>query len=1183
MADGEDIGAKDRLAEVTRRQRAVSDPATSAWVSANAGSGKTHVLIQRVTRLLLAGNAPAQIVCITYTKAAAAEMADRLFRQLGTWALLEDDALRGALAQVIGADDAQNADLAMARQLFARALETPGGLKIQTIHAFCELVLRRFPAEAGLLPGFEVMEDADAKTAIAEIVDRLAERALAEDGVLIGAFDSLGATYKPVSGMGFGFQTSLQDVLRGFADKRLAVARAHDAVGGVEEFVRGLYARHDLTGEESEAAIREAACDAADTMFLREVADAFSVGGTRALATRSDILAYLETGPRSFALLTDIALTQRLEPRKASWWGKACGKVANFESRWAELAEGVRAAHEALDALEFCRINAALHRLGAEVIAAYEKRKTRLGRLDFEDLIDRTARLLADTSNAWVHYKLDQGIAHVLLDEAQDTAGSQWDVVQALTAEFFAGEGVERETPRTLFVVGDEKQSIYSFQGADAALFDEKFQETKAQAGEDRFAARPFGLSFRTTAPVLAFVDEVFAQDGLMDRYEDHQTRFPEIGGSVEVWPSLERTETPGGQPWDTPIDEPAPDDPRRQLADAICERIKGWTEGAEPLANPSRRVRPGDILILCQTRGPQFHEIVSALSRHGIPAAGADKVRLKDDVAVRDLWALLRFATNRGDCLSLAELLRSPLWGITEDDLYALAQPRDGWLWDAVKTRAAGEDALAAKCAKATAEIEAALTEGRRAGPFALLSAILERGHPTGRRRIARRLGRVPDEALDELLAEALDWEGRHSRTVEGFLDHLETFDGEVKKEQGKDADDAGGPGAVRVMTVHGAKGLEAPIVFLADATYKKGAADVFKRNPLVPLGAPGPGVFTPDPGSLVAVPASRADGTPPVLAAKAHADDRRMAEYRRLFYVAATRAAERLVVCGVDKKGRDADADPDQADWHALAEKAVRRLGAVEAEGPLGPVLRYETGRPLAGGSATAPQVFKAYEAPSWLTELAPGERAPRAIIPSKGPLEADEDPLTGGTQPEEDDGPAYPPRLPGQGQEPYLRGNVLHRLLERLPDVPPERRRDVGTALIASMMAKDDRDDASAWLDEAMAVLDDSRFLRVFGQNSLAEVPIVGRVGGRAVRGQVDRLLVTPEEIVIVDFKSNRPPPSDPADVRPAVLFQLAAYEALLARVYPGRAIRTALLWTYAPRLMPIASEMLAGRLD
>ncbi|MBB4657564.1 double-strand break repair helicase AddA [Parvularcula dongshanensis] len=1171
MADGFD-GPKDPLSSTLAIQLAVSDPAASAWVSANAGSGKTHVLIQRVTRLLLEEVAPARIVCITYTKAAAAEMADRLFHTLGAWALMPDEELRASLAGVVGiaaADALPEGRLAAARRLFARALETPGGLKIQTIHSFCESVLRRFPAEAGLLPGFTVLEEAEAAARLEAIVDGLAEEALAEDPILLSAFDTLGAVYDASAGR---FQKGLYGVLSDLASKRGRLADAHAEAGGLDGFVRALHGRHGLDGHETEESFDRRLSETCDVAFLREVCGVFATRQKTALALSEALAPVLETGALTLSACELLVFTQAGERRKG-YPGDAPSRklVAGFEEGWDRFADAVAEAREARTALRFCQVNAALHRLGAEVARRYAGVKAQGGLLDFDDLIERTVRLIDGTSNAWVLYKLDQGIAHVLLDEAQDTGALQWAVIERLTEEFFVGEGAG-DAVRTLFVVGDEKQSIYSFQGADADLFEEKRAALKTRTPEGhRFNDASLFLSFRSTRPVLEFVDAAML-DGegkplVGTEYERHESRHPVLHGRVELWPPIVRPDKETGEAWAAPVDEVGVADPRRVLAEAICTEIKSWI-GTEELANPRRKVAPGDVLILCQTRGPQFQEIVRALAAHRIPAEGADKVRMKDDVAVRDLLALMRFCANEGDCLSLAEVLKSPFWNVTEDELFALAYGRGPKrLWTVVREKAEGADKLAAKCRLAAEEINAARRAGQERGAFALLSCVLERGAPTGRQRIARRLGHVSDEAVEELLNEALDWELKHPRTVAGFLGHVERADGEVKKEQGAAGD------AVRVMTVHGAKGLQAPIVILADAVDLKDTGSAFRRNPLVELGNVENGTFRPEPGCLVCCP-RKEDATRGYLAARDHADGRRREEYRRLFYVAATRAAERLYVCGTDRRGRKDDAPLDECDWHALATHAFGKLPQhhqrTREAGWGGTILVYEHGSH--GEAKERPAVVAPEVAPpAWLHDPAPAERAERVVAPSRL-----------GAEGEADDTPAYPPRVPGQAASPYLRGTALHHLLERLPEVAPERRRAVGRQLLARDAASAADAEREVWLSEALAVLEDPAFAAVFGAGSRAEVPVQGRVGGKLYAGQIDRLLVTETEVLIVDFKSNRPPPERVEDVAPAYLAQLGAYAALIEKVYPGRAVRTALLWTYAPRLMPVPSELLTATL-
>ena len=1201
MPDG---AGPDVLAQTTAKQHRVSDPALSAWVSANAGAGKTHVLIQRVTRLLLAGCQPNRIVCITYTKAAAAEMADRLFGRLSAWALADDEKLRADLADVVGEDAARAALLPDARLLFARALETPGGLKIQTIHSFCEMVLRRFPAEAGLLPGFAVLEDADARALQREVIEGVAVEALADDPLLLADLDLVGSVLRPDAGEG-GFQRTLQDVLGEMAAKGRLVAEAHEKAGGVVGWTGRLYRRHGLVPGTTEAELSESLREQVDLQLLRDV-ELLWAARTTAKGTPSNAgkfatkVAHALSAGLTIDALSRLVLGSDNEFLKNDAQGRggpgdkgAYDLIDGFAGRWQPVRTAIIEAVERRRALSFCAFNAAIHRIAAEVHRRYAAAKQERSLLDFDDLIIRTDALMRDTSNAWVLYKLDQGIDHVLLDEAQDTGAEQWDVIWRLTEEFYAQEGTER--PRTLFVVGDEKQSIYSFQGADAVLFDQKREAQKVRAERHGFAGDTFALSFRSTPPILAFVDQALrADDDLLVRggFARHESRFPGAYGSVELWAPVakdEEAETSGA--WDAPIDEAGAADPNRRLAETICERIEAWLGGDEPLLHAGRRVRPADIMILFQRRGPSFHEMTQALSRRGIPTAGADRVRLKDDVAVRDLIALLRFCVNESDCLSLAELLKSPFWRVEEEELFILAHGREGRLWAAVRARAEAaeaDDPLGRKCVSAKREIEVARRIGREEGTFALLNHILDasRDHDglTGRQRIARRLGEVPREALNELLSAALAFEHSHPRSLEGFLAQLEDDAGEVKKEQG--GEQGPGGGTVRVMTAHGAKGLQAPIVILADATYCKERSQTFRNGSLLPAGEDDGSAL---PGDLLCLPRS-AQRTPVCEAAIDLAERARLAEYRRLFYVAATRAEERLIVCGVEtralKKVRDGkDAPPcEEADWHTLASRAMERLGdrVARTKGTGGAeVLCFAEGEPTVGRgerAETRPQAAKPAP-PAWLSEDASVERAERVRTPTA--LNADEEDAEDDPDASTDVASAYPPRPPGAANS-YLRGTAIHALLERLPDLRPERRRVQGYALAQRFAAGAPPGSAEAWLAEALSVLSDARFADVFAPGSRAEVPVIGRIAGRSWSGVIDRLVVKDDCVLVVDYKSNRPPPAAPAGVQADYLDQLAAYAALASRAFGGRPVSCALLWTYAPRLMPIPASLLNGRL-
>ncbi|WP_031551352.1 double-strand break repair helicase AddA [Parvularcula oceani] len=1162
------------LEDTTARQRAVADPAASAWVSANAGSGKTHVLIQRVTRLLLPreredgswsdGTPPSKILCITYTKAAAAEMASRLFGTLGAWALMEDDALREQIRNMTG-EAPPDEVLPRARRLFARALETPGGLKIQTIHSFCESVLGRFPVEAGVVPGFKVMEEAESEALLRELVDGLAETALREEPELLEDFDLLGRHYR-------------EDALRGLLRELSGRMREIRAAAGGDEggFCSAYFAEHGLAPGASEDDLVRAAAGRLDRLLLREIATLFGQGGKKDEALAEAASLFFEDELAGTRALAGILCKVDGGPTQFVGGKKVLPLIEDCADRMRMMQTVLGEVKQAPSIIAFCEANAALHRLGFAVARAYDARKAALGALDFSDLIDRTVTLFEDTSQAWVLYKLDQGLDHILLDEAQDTGALQWAVFEKLADEFFAGEGArpeDGEGGRTVFVVGDKKQSIYSFQGADAKLFDKKLGELTERLAVGGYPFRPetLYLSFRSSAAVLEAVDAMFegeAARGVLGKgHQAHRPVDPARHGRVELWPLVPKPEKAEDEPWDAPINARGESDPRRVLATEICERIKSWI-GRERLAQNGRPVRPGDILILCQTRGAQFQEVVRELARAGIPTAGADRVRLSEDVGVRDLHALLRFCVNSADCLSLAEVLRSPFWRLTDDELFALAHGRSGTLWARVKTEAEKDTVLGRKCRLARDEIEAARTEGLRGGAFALMSSVLENGHPTGWQRLRMRLGGTSDEAVEEVLAEALDFEARAPRTLQGFLAHLDAFERDVKKEAGEGGD------TVRVMTVHGAKGLEAPIVILADAGHRTRRQDM-----LVPLGAGEGDSFAPTPGRYACVPGGKSSDTPVSAAARAYAERLAAEERRRLLYVAATRAEERLYVCGTQGQSGGFDKereDLDGACWHTLVQLGFERLSGTEEAEELwgGKVLRFEHGSRAAETAAALREDAEEEACPGWLFEKAPKEEADALLFPSAGPPGA-------GDEERIDEGPAYAPGQRGAA-DPYARGFAIHALLERLPDLPRGEREARGRALLARFAAGADVETRGEWLAEALRVLDDARFGTVFGPGSRAEVPVQGRVGGRAFSGQIDRLLVTDEEILIVDFKSNRPPPAEPEGVPRSYLYQMAAYEALIRRVYPGRDVRSALLWTYAPRLMPLPSDLLEGAL-
>ena len=1140
--------ASAHIDETTTAQRLAARPALSAFVSANAGAGKTRVLTNRVARLLLNGADPSTILCITFTKAAAAEMADRLFKLLGDWALAKDAALQEALADLDGDDRVRDAnELARARRLFARALETPGGLKIQTIHSFCESVLHRFPLEAGIAPGFAVIEEIEAAELKRASIDHVAAHA---DGFVDDSFDRL---LERVTGK------ALRELLEGAIGERPKYARAFEI--GWEAF-----------GDEVAAALGVGASDQPDAI-ADELFSAFSrarlerawvaldaSGGNPQKHCAPPLRDYLASSDRStrLAALARLFIDSKGNPRGKFGTQATASIDASVEEILKDAQKAYLSAADRISASTALADTRALFRILGACFADYASRKAARAALDFDDLIAATARLFSSRGGAqWVLYKLDMGLAHILLDEAQDTGPDAWSVIEAPLGEFFAGAGV-KDRIRTFFAVGDQKQSIYSFQGADAALFKEK----EASIGKRIDAAHDYrsvtlSASFRTAAPVLAFVDALFSRDEVIDNVSadrplSHLCTREGDAGVVELWPLARKAEISKPNPWDAPLDAAPLDNPARRLANEAARLIKDWLDGGETLESQGRPIAPGDIMILVQSRGALFTEMIRALGAERVPVAGADKISLMEDQGVLDLVSYARAALLEDDDLSLAETLKSPFFGVDEDGLFDLAAERRApRLWEALRQRSAER----ADWSRAFGEIAAARKIALEDGAAAFFTHVLETGAPSGWRRLAGRLGHCCREPIEEFLRQAHDFETSQPRSLRLFLDAIARSGAEISREASE-----AGP-TVRVMTAHKAKGLEAGIVFLLDA---------HRRPPVGKI------------GSLLALDGPNG-GRIPVLALGDAKDSRKLAaardaakrlmrdEYRRLLYVAATRARDRLYICGHEHgaSGDPHKPPPAEKSWHALAEDAFKILGDAIVDGgarldgraqrlaspQTAPIRRREA--PAAPMSAAAPDAS--------LFRLATAE--PRARRQSPSQLVAHQE------------GPAY---SPARDDKSFLRGRILHRLLELLPEVAPDGRPAAADRLLSHHAAEFSADQIAEMRGEALRVLADPRFADVFAPGSLAEAAIGGRLAGAGgetlLLGQIDRLSILKDRVLVVDYKTNRPPPTRVEDAPLAYLAQMAAYRGLLRRIYPDRRIETALLWTFDARLMALPDDAL-----
>ncbi|MDQ1080600.1 double-strand break repair helicase AddA [Pseudoroseomonas cervicalis] len=1128
-------------------QRRASDPRASAWVGASAGSGKTKVLTDRVLRLLLRpGAKPGRILCLTFTKAAAAEMATRLAKRLGEWAVAEDAALTESLLSLTG----EKPDAALrrrARGLFAEVLEQPGGMRISTIHSFCQSLLRGFPLEAGLPPQFALIEEADA----AEMLAESRELALASGQLPQAAIEAMAGLGSPED-----FAQTLQSLVKERERLGAAIAQA----GGIRGCDSVLRRRLGLPREGGEGEALLAMASAVDSEMVRAAALLRQSGNANDRDRGAVMKAWIDLSHAARAARWEewcsIFLTAEGSPRKSlGTKGGLKERHEEVQALMAAEAERIHAFEEERKAWRLHAASLALLALAQPVLEAYTARKARQGAVDFDDLIQAARGLLHDPGSAWVLYKLDGGLDHLLLDEAQDSNPHQWEIAARLAEEFFAGLGTrEPESIRSIFAVGDEKQSIYGFQGADAAGFArwERHFEGAVTAAGSEFAAVPLNVSFRSTAPVLALVDAVFA-DGPARRgvvaegsVLTHRADREGQAGMVEIWPMLTRPDSAALQPWEVPEEPVAEDDAEALMAESLAARIAQMVREERLPARGDRPIRPGDILVLLRRRTGFSNLLVRALKARGVAVGGVDRMQLIEQIAVQDLLALCDVLLLPEDDLQLAAVLKSPLCNVSETELCELARARTQPLWWRL-LEMRGSDSNAGRAAEWLAGLA---DRADLATPHTILAEVL--GEHGGRARILERLGPDAADPLDEMLNAALTYEQRHPPSLQGFVQWLRRGGAEVRREAESGAD------AVRLMTAHGAKGLQAPVVIIPDVGSGRGEKPLRWEESAPPL--------------PFWAPRSRKDFFAPAWTKLMDAETAaREAEENRLLYVALTRAEDRLLVC--------AWGTPKEGSWYDLVSQGIGRLegaeeipfeparfGAPPSASFAGPLRRYATAQtappraePAAAGAAEAAAL------PAWLGRAADPESVALTLSPSALPGE-------------EETPTAAPHGRADPTGERFRRGRLIHALLQHLPEHPAAERRALAERFLARPGHGLSEADRTATLEEVLRLLEHPALVAAFGPGSLAEAPIAGSVNGQRLAGQVDRMLITPERVLILDYKTNRPPPTEAKDVPTLYLRQMAAYRALLRQIFPGREVQCWLVWTWSALAMELPQAAL-----
>jgi ATP-dependent helicase/nuclease subunit A len=1121
-------------------QQRASNPASSAWVSANAGAGKTHVLAQRVLRLLIDGAPPSGVLCLTFTKAAAANMSTRVFKTLAKWTSLDDADLAQAIVET-GAPAPDAVGLAFARRLFARTIETPGGLKIHTIHAFCERLLHLFPFEANVAAGFRVAEERDAALLMTQARARAfsaAQRLPDRDAAIARIALDAGAE---------GFDDLIKEALGRRGDIEALGDRA-----GTEAALR---LRLGIGASETAASIKREMTRARPQWPEWAAELAQGSANDRSVAASLFRAAKTSDAEESLAAYLDAFFTAEGKPRGGQQRKLVTNTLAKrlpaLPQRLADEQERLIALSDRLRSAEALERSLALIEVARAVLDEYARLKGERGLLDFDDLIQRTLRLLERADAAWVLYKLDAGIDHILVDEAQDTSEPQWAILNKLCEEFLSGAGAHSR-PRTFFAVGDEKQSIFSFQGAAPKMFSSMRRELERRHREAAlgFASVRLALSFRSAPRVLEGVDRVFAAEaawrGLTadeERPPPHGAFHADLPGMIELWEPIAAAKSSEREDWRMPLDAAARFDPPVVLARRIADVVKGWlspdsperVRDAETLL--PRRIAAGDVMILVRSRAAFFEAMIRALKEAGVRTAGADRLSLRDSIAAMDLIAVGRSALLPDDDMTLAAALKSPLVGLDDDDLTALAARRPDSL-----ARALAES-VDPRLAAARSRVEAWRRRARSHSPYAFYARLV--GEDGGRRALLGRLGPEVADAIDEFMALALAHEQKAAPSLNAFLAEIEATDIPIKRDMESEGD------SVRVMTVHAAKGLEAPIVFLPDACAAPHARSDAK---LLDLGGAEPGD-----SPLLVWATRRGDDSPPLASARQRAREAAAGEHRRLLYVAMTRAAQRLIVAGCQgASGHPAD------NWHDLVRSglgdalrpAPAPWGGDESIWRLGDAFGDEA---VAATPAAPPRPPE----PAWLFAAGPREAAPAPLAPSRAGASLRSRETNGARR---------------------RAGLIAHALLQRLPEIPAERRRQAAERFLALRGGALTPDERAGLIERALATLARPELAPLFAPGSRAEAAVAGtlaRPGRPALpfAGRIDRLAVGADAMRIADFKSGAPVG---LAERPDTVAQLALYRAAVAPLYPDRPVRAFLVWLGAAEAVEVPPAALDAAL-
>ncbi|WP_341821376.1 UvrD-helicase domain-containing protein [Wolbachia endosymbiont (group A) of Myopa testacea] len=1114
------------------RKNAIN-PNFSVWVNASAGTGKTKILIDRVLRLLLENKR--NILCLTFTNAAANEMENRVHSILSKWAICSESVLIADLEQLdffpmsSQCSTRENKDyLTRARRLFSE-LENLG-LTIQTIHAFCYKLISNFPIEAGIAPNCTLSE---CKELHSIIFNKVLHNETVQDNINLIATEIDENKLRDLLYTLCIKRSISENDSEYIKDKLSAPDEIHDLQSETTEHIKRLaeILSEGSKRDQSYSAMLYDWCDSTKPSVIPTSLPVIQVADTGIQKKRSVDSSVTRWNDTKVENLVKVFLKSESNEKKSILSIATKGTLEKFRDaeQIIESVQNVVFTHiKDMNSYQIFKRTSSLLGIFKVYVDLYSSEKSKNALIDYNDIIGLATNLLSNPNyKDWILFNLDQKIDHILVDEAQDNSISQWKIITNLCDEFFAGN----DEKRTLFVVGDVKQSIYRFQGANPHLFNYMQQYFHTKTGGRDWISCQLEKSFRSTPEVLMLVDRIFnnfrAEISFVDNEIKHVPHRENDQGYIEIWPALPKCKEKEQRALQIPLtcrENYIITD--RLLAQTIANRIHNWLNEGRILVAKDRHIEPRDIVILVRQRNVLVDYIISELKKANVPVVGRDYFRIMDYIAVQDLIALAEFLLLQANDLAFANALKSPLFNFTEDDLFNIAYDRkEHSLWERIQDYSV----------VIYSELNYLINLSRIESPLALFTHILR----TGKKKFAARLGLECFEVLDEFMNLVLQFE---NPSLQAFVQWIKENNPEIKNDMQSERN------AVRIMTIHKSKGLQAPIVFLVDTnTVPRNSESIIFDGTEVPFWC-----------------GKNNNAYCDQVKREKKLEDYN--EYLRLLYVALTRAEDELYILSKEpvQKGSWYDLitqygepyEKKQAYLQPIFKEKVEVL-CVNANYPyiykkrdyfdvpvisLPPNLSMSFQCLTLESSKKEGEPASATHSPVSFQHLMLESREKEAWIPVSRTGMTNSG--TGMTE------------SSAETKDSYTRGLIIHSILQYMPKIEKERRKNWVRKYLDNINTSEDKDEIYSKI-----LAFNEKYGYLFDLEGKSEITLSGIIDGEPVLVRLDRLCITQDKAIIIDYKSHR---NVSVSLLNEIKKQMLTYKTLVHEIYPNKQVECVVIW-------------------